>query len=347
MNYTDIIQECIPITDSDTGLKYQITTTVVTEGELPDVFLFVYDIVQVVDPKQDAFVRVGNPYDLENVIAGRDAAIAAGATRYRTNMFVVRYTDLELAVQAKQAVAQRIDTAVNTWYTFKEQFRSLDPPPLDPRPTTDEEYLQTLTTAYKDAIAARQAAEAGVVTSTEAIKDAEAAAAAAAQIVAIYQTEVTFCQTGRVTYWASASGILTGVANLAGAFKTYFNSMIIWFNANNPTYHTGHYPGIPPAPGVWYAFYAYLVSVELALQSWAVSEPYMALFDTSITDFCSGATTGYTIAVNDKSNKDNAVSTAQTEKEKADATLATAQANEDAALAAIKAVCPTFDPSTV
>jgi hypothetical protein len=73
----------------------------------------------------------------------------------------------------------------------------------------------------------------------------------------------------------------------------------------------------------------------------------MSLLDTALSDFCAAATLGYSTAVNEKNNKDLAVAKAQTAKEKADASVATAQANEDAALAAIKAVCPTFDPSSV
>ena len=48
-----------------------------------------------------------------------------------------------------------------------------------------------------------------------------------------------------------------------------------------------------------------------------------------------------------KAEPDVAVATAQTAKQKADADLASAIAAEDAALAAIKAVCPTFDPSSI
>lgn len=344
MIYTLITQECIPVTLDD-GMKYQITTTVTDAGELPDVFLFVHDIVETSDPKQDVFVRVGNPYDLENVVVGREAALAAGLTRYRTNMFLARYTDLELAVQAKQAISQRIDTAVNTWYTYKEEFR--ETPPLTPtdHPTTDEEYLQTLTNAYKDTIAARQAAETDALAAAEAVKDAEAAAAAAASLVQVYKKETEFCQTARVTYWNGTPGVKSGVSALSSASQTFFNAIKAVYNSYSGYTYPAH-----PGAGEFFDMWSALSAMETALtgtNGWSTSEPYVAQLDAAFNTFCSGASTGYATAVADKNVKDLAVANAQTAKEKADASVATAQANEDAALAAIKAVCPTFDPSSV
>jgi hypothetical protein len=87
--------------------------------------------------------------------------------------------------------------------------------------------------------------------------------------------------------------------------------------------------------------------MQTTLTNWASASSYVSLLDTALANFCSGAATGYSAAVNAKNNKDLDVANAQTAKEKADASVATAQANEDAALAAIKEVCPTFDPSSV
>lgn len=342
---TDITLECIPIDDPVDGLKYQITATCVTAGELPDCYLFVHDIVVPADAKQDAFVRVANPYDLENVVVGRAAAIAAGVTRFRTNEVVLRYTDLELAVQAKAAVGSRIDTAILAYYTFKTDFESASPPSIDPHPTTDQELLQTLTDAYKATITAREAAEDAVVTATAAVTAAIAAAATAAQLVQIYARETTFCQTGRVTYWASTTGVKAGATNLATASKTFFNDQVAWFNTNNPGGDV--YPDSSHSSGIWLALCLELQTMEAALSSWGISEPNVALLDSTLTSFCSDASTGYASAVTAKAVADVAVATAQTAKQKADADLASAIAAEDAALAAIKAVCPTFDPSSV
>jgi hypothetical protein len=341
---TDITLECIPVDDPDGGLKYQITATCTVAGELPDTYLFVYDVVVPADAKQDAFVRVANPYDLEHVVVGRAAALAAGVTRFRTNEFVVRYVDLQLAVQAKTAIGARIDTAILLWYTFKTDFESTTPPSVDPHPTTDQELLQTLTDVYKAATAAREAAEAAVVTDTAAVTAAIAAAATAAQLVQIYARETTFCQTGRITYWEGATGVKAGVTALAAASRVFFNDQIAWYNLNNPDHVV--YPTTPSDP-VWLPFHTELQHMEAALSSWGISEPNVALLDSTLSAFCVDASTGYSIAVTAKAVADVAVATAQTAKQKADADLASAIAAEDAALAAIKTVCPTFDPSSV
>jgi len=342
---TDITLECIPVDDPTEGLKYQITATCTVAGELPDVYLFCYDIVVPADAKQDAFVRVANPYDLEHVVVGRAAALAAGVTRFRTNEMVVRYVDLQLAVQAKAAIGSRIDTAILLWYTFKTDFESTTPPSIDPHPTTDQELLQTLTDTYKAATTAREAAETAVVTAAAAVTAAIAAAANAAALVQVYARETTFCQISRVTYWASATGVKAGATNLATASKTFFNDLVAWFNANNTA--GGVYPGTPPTSGIWLTLYTELGTMGTALAAWAVSEPNVALLDTAFSAFCVDASTGYSVAVTAKAVADVAVATAQTDKNKADADLAAAIVAEDAALAAIKAVCPTFDPSSV
>jgi len=348
---TEVTQECIPVELDDSEMKYQITTTVVAPGELPDVYLFVHDVIELTDPKQDVFVRVANPYDLENIVNTRAASILNGTKRYRANAFIVRYTDVELAVQAKQAVLQRIDTAVNTWYTFRSEFEVPAPPPPLPilyRPETDEEYLQTLVNAYKAAVEARISAEADAVLAQAAVTAAEAEAAAAAALVQVYEKEVTFCQTARSTYWLSTLGIKNGVANLSTKSQQFFNDTKAVYNSYGSC---GTYPACSAAPGTWqYDLHAKLLVMEAALTGtggWSTSEPYMALMDSTLAAFCSAASTGSTTAVNNTNTKDLAVANAQTAKEKADASVATAQANEDAALAAIMTVCPTFDISSI
>jgi uridine phosphorylase len=345
MLYTHITQDCISVDTAD-GMRYQITTTVIDDpiehyGELPDPFLFVYDVVEALDPKQDVFVRVGSPYDLENVVVGRAATITAGTLRYRTNSFMVRYTDLEIAVQAKQAIKQRVDTAVMTWYTYKSAFYALLE--TTEHPTTDEEYIQTLTNAYVAARDARIAAEAAAVTASTAVATALVEANAAAQMVQIYYNEVAFCQTGRVTYWLGTPGVKSGVSNLSTASNTFFTEIRAAYDA-----HSGFvYPASPPGTSDWHEVHEALVDMELALGTWATAYPFVNLLDTLFATFCSGANNGYMTAVNTKNSKDLAVANAQTAKEKADASVATAQAAEDAALAAVRAACPTFDPSTV
>jgi hypothetical protein len=148
-----------------------------------------------------------------------------------------------------------------------------------------------------------------------------------------------------VTYWASTNGVKAGTIALSGASRVFFNAQVAWYNANNGSGYV--YPGAAPPSGIWLTFYNQLVAMAAALTSWAVSEPFVALLDTAFSAFCVDASTGYSIAVTAKAVADVAVATAQTDKNKADADLASAIAAEDAALAAIKAVCPTFDPSSV
>jgi hypothetical protein len=75
--------------------------------------------------------------------------------------------------------------------------------------------------------------------------------------------------------------------------------------------------------------------------------PQQANVNTRLTDACANVSAQYTTALNTQTNAASDVSDCTEAKEKATATLAVAQEAEDAALAALVAVCPDFDPSSV
>lgn len=67
----------------------------------------------------------------------------------------------------------------------------------------------------------------------------------------------------------------------------------------------------------------------------------------SFNTFCANASASYVAWVNTKQACDQTVASLTTEKAELDAELEAAQAAEDAALAAVLAVCPDFDPTSV
>lgn len=66
-----------------------------------------------------------------------------------------------------------------------------------------------------------------------------------------------------------------------------------------------------------------------------------------ITSFCASAQASHTTTSNEVATQRKAVEDATTAKAEAESALAAAQAAEDAALAAVREVCPTFDPASV
>ena len=66
-----------------------------------------------------------------------------------------------------------------------------------------------------------------------------------------------------------------------------------------------------------------------------------------ITAFCASAQASRTATSNEVATQRKAVEDATTAKAEAESALAAAQAAEDAALAAVREVCPAFDPTSV
>lgn len=348
---TLIQQERIQELLVDGSLKYSIVSTVTDKGELPYEQLFVYQIVDSVDPKDDVFQRVGNPYDLENVNIDRSIAIVAGDKTYLSSELRREYSTLSVAVEGKDAIDSRINDAVKAWYTYITEFTGTD---TDAYPTTDPSYEQALKDTYAAAKEARKAAEEDVGTKESDLIVAGEKANSAAQLVLIYKAEVEFCQSTRVVNWSNYFGAVNtfkpASVSLNNKYQSFVTSIIGTYNAQSGSI----YPGAPVDPAwtsIWQALNTYqgdpAAFVAGALATFQSNENYGALVASEFATFCGTANTNYVGAINAKAVTDKAVSDAVTAKEEAEATLATAQEAEDTALAAVMAVCPDFNPLSV
>jgi len=336
---------------SDGTLKYVILSTVTDPGELPHTHLFVFQIVDTVDPKDDIFLRVGNPYDLENVNVSRIDAVDDGEQYYLASELRKEYKTLDTALDAKDAINSRINDAVKAWYSYITEFEGSD---TEDYPTTDPSYEQALKDAYATAKENRKAAEDAVTASDTALTLAQSEASLAQQKVQIYANEVEFCETARVTYWVTYYGAVGSytpeVTNLRNNYQSYIEDIVAAYDAAN----TNPYPNPPTAPGwnpVWTALNTHFsdpsdftTGPQATFQE---KENFGSLLDSAFASFCSNAAANHAAALSEKQLKDQDVADAVTAKEEAEAALVAAQQAEDEALAAVLAVCPDFDPLSV
>ena len=167
MEVTEVLQSCTAVTVEDI-LRYRIGMAVLTKGELPHEYIFVYTILTEDNPGNDEFTRVANVEDIQNMPQSRDAAVDAGTTLYLSISSEYFYTDVNTAISAKDALTTRINELINTWILYQDGF--IDTDGLTIRyPTADPGYEQALKDAYAEARAARVAAEADVVSADTAV----------------------------------------------------------------------------------------------------------------------------------------------------------------------------------
>lgn len=325
-NYTTVALE-------DGDFQYVITALVSRQGELPNTSLFVYQITDVVDTTQDVFIRVATPYDLENISIGREVARESGNTYYLTSILTRKYSDLNLAVQAKDAVKSRVNDGVRAWYDFKETFTGN----LDGwHPTEDATYEQQLQDAYYAARVDRVAADLALV---EAEKDLVIAREAAN-----YQTTITEKYKEQYALVVNVKGFWTSYFNsiktvsggqaFAGLTKTYqvpVAEMLTYVGNTDPRY-----------PALSAAF----AGQETNLASFANTEGNATNLTTALDTLHTSLLTSYNSALQLTTVKNTALSSAVIAKKEAEAEVASAQAVEDAALAAALAICPDFVPTT-
>jgi len=290
MNATQIEQDAYAVTIDPETVEYRLETTVLTAGELPSTAIFVYTISKE-DLSKDLFSRVANVSDLENLSVDRAAAVAAKGTEYLRSYNQIQYADLEIAKQAKGMLTSRINSLINTWVTFRDDFQKYNNQ-HQYFPTVDPDYETQLKKNYATAKAERIRLESQVTTQEAVVAAAKAESDTAQQIVQIYQVEYDFCGKALDTDFNYYVNLVTTEGTAAGAYR------------------------IGPLNSEFQAFAA---AANANLVSWK----------------------------NTKIARDQTVSTESTKLYQYEAQLAEAQNAEDAALAAIKQVCPNFNPSSV
>lgn len=324
-NYTTVALE-------EGDFQYVITALVSEAGELPTTSLFVYQITDSVDTTQDEFIRVATPYDLENISIGREVALDAGNSYYLTSVLTRKYADLNMAVQAKDAVKSRVNDGVRAWYDFKETFTGT----LNEwHPTEDETYEQQLQDAYYAARTARIAAEAELVTAEEELATAREAAEYQTTITETYKTQYALAvdvKTFWTNYFAEIQTTSSG-QKFAGLTKTYQISVAAMLShvAVEDEHRT--------------ALVAAYNGQEDNLNTFANKESIATNLTTSLDSLYSSLLSSYNSSLQLTTVKNTAVSTAVIAKKEAEALVASAQVAEDAALAAALAICPDFVPT--
>lgn len=122
-------------------------------SELPHLSVFLVNVVDIFDPKQDTLARVATLADLTLAPIGRDAGIATpggDGVQFLTATWIATYQTLETALDAAQAFRDRVNKLIVDWQTFRTAFNAPSPTPaVYTFPAADTSPKTTLINAYK------------------------------------------------------------------------------------------------------------------------------------------------------------------------------------------------------
>lgn len=151
------------VTESDGSVQYQITVTAkVTAGTTIDPSysldqnVFVYSFTS--NSSDVTFARIASISDLGNLKNSRSAASNAGHFEYRDSSLVLKYPDLDTAINASTTVTGRVSELITAFIKFQQKFKGVSTSSIPL--ATDDSLVSTYSTAYSSAVAARAAAEA-------------------------------------------------------------------------------------------------------------------------------------------------------------------------------------------
>lgn len=292
----------------------------VIPDQLPHLNTFVILVADPADPTQDTLTRVANIADLSLVPIGRDAGIAApgpNGIEFLSQTSTSRYDTLETANDAATAFQDRVNALIEGWITFRTEFNAPDPTPaLYTLPRVDPSQLTALINAYA---AAKQAGYTQLQ-----VKTAADATFTAAQADYTYKSGLV---PGVATILTSVTKVQGELATVITQFGTLLAAGNVFAAAN---------PG-----GVGIATFNAALSIATAQQ--AAMPGYNADAATAIANI-----TGYqTARQNDVTTSATNLATAQSNQITQAQALIAANALTAAALAAVLAVCPDFDPTTI
>jgi hypothetical protein len=288
--------------------------------ELPHLNVFVIAVADPNDPTQDALARVAGIADLSLIPIGRDAGIAApgpNGIEFLSRAATVSYSDIQTANTAATTFVDRVSSLVSAWILFDSEFYAPTAMPASyTLPVVDASQSQALINAYATA---KQAGYA-----QQQVSNAANAALTAAQADYTYKSSLL---TGIATVVSGATKVQTELGTTVTQFGVLYAAGQTFYAAN--TGGTG-------------------ASTFLAALNAANSQQgAMPGYNADAAAAAAAATAYQTARTNDVSASATALAAAQNNQITQAQALTAANALTAAALAAVLAVCPNFDPTSV
>lgn len=312
--------------------KFQLEVDIQDKGDLPDENIFVVEIQDEADPKEDSFARVVTVDDLEELTKDRPTAVAAGDSFYRVKSWTFLYENVDTAANAKDVLKSRIDELVKDWRTYLLKFETTSE--LTDHPRVDTDTFNSAVETYELMLGAEEVASQSVSTAEEAYDEAVEAAADAAADLADAESAWDDCKTAKA--WFEA---LYNAMKESGGFYQHANT----FKAAAETFRIACTGDHPTEEAVLVtAQQAFAGQQAEAMTALTTASANLVLFNT----MCSARAADVTAAEAAKTTADSTVAEKRTQYEDAQSAYEAAQSASEAALAAVRALKPDYDPAT-
>lgn len=307
--------------------QFEIVATCSVAGSLPDTGIFVLDIVEEEDPKDDALLRVAAIQDFSTYLTDRDAALDEGFATWRSNQVILRYDNLTTANAAAKELSSRVNSLVEDQDTNLEEFETGTGGELITYPIVDPSEV----TALKDA----------ATTANEAIAPLETARDTKATECATLQSEIDVLEervteaesdyAGLVSLSATLSPISTTLTTLQGTTATAVASIRTQNSSSSAT--SGEKAGIETQ----------LVSLDSNLTTWSAQNSALTTaVNTELAALVSQLQTRVATLTAQRNSKLTTLSQCNQELAAAQGAVDNARTERDAAVAAARAVCADF-----
>lgn len=325
------------VQDSSGVTRYRVQASITAKGDLPNIEIFLYQIVDATDPKLDVLIRTGSVADITTYDRDRVVAVAHGATYYLSSTITITQDDVATATATKELIKARVDALVLSWTDYQTNFLADNVASI---PLVSASVVTAAKGMYSSARDGRDAATDLVTAASENYADADAAAVDASGDVVATTARKAVCDDVVGTLGTAKTKLDAYVTNGAA-----LRAAAAAFLANHIVVGPDHV--VPTAgPNGFTTFNAYVNGTFPAQQT--EGDEGKALLGTAATDLGALDTslgTEKNTAATDKATADQAKAAAQTALIAAQAALVQAQAAFDAALGRVMALCPTFDPS--
>lgn len=353
---SQVVYEQSTVTTGDGVVSFNIRAAFTpVAGDLPDgvTGVFVKGIVLPSDPKADKFLRIATLADLGRVATSREIAldpsrfrpagveyITSGDTTssmmYLSPTLTLAFDNLQVAIQAKAAMEQRIDALINDWRTFIAQYVSVTSAEF---PLMDAALVAAAKLRYYTAIT-------DYVTALNAKKTAIASLAAAQGAYALKSLELSRIESVK-SLVCSSVGLF---ASYDSAYATYLSgsegrakllAALLLGKAYSPA----------DANDGTYELVRSLITSNLATDAstygtfeYSHTNNYLVA-TASVVDACNLLDGQWQTASTEKASAAASVAKWSADETAATAAATSAQQAKTAAFGALMAVCPSYDPT--
>lgn len=312
--------------------KFRTQAVCTDKGDLPDRGLFLYKIINPLDPTEDEFIRIATIADVETYQANRDSAMAANEDYWRSYTLTVIHSEVDTAAAAVLAIRDRLNVLTEGFGTYLSNYRVSGI--LTEYPTEEEEVIESLKQTYEDTVTLYDTALSNRTEAEEAKSEAEATLSTAQADVAALES----INNRASAIAAEVSSAVSAMGDAVSASRLYVSqsdTLITAYDASGS--------GVDPEVATFETNRNTFLGEVNILNAAKLGADET---ETNIINCASDVSALYNSKKSDRDNAEAALQTASQLLIEAEAAIQEAYDNLESAYNEAKAACPSWVPTT-